>query len=212
MKRLLVAAVIAVTASFAVAGASAAPPSFKLHPSAGNYSPKFDFAKQTGNGTFSQAQWTNTQAHTGRFSVLLQKSVDYFSCYTLTPVDGCASFAAVLIKGVEGQPLDSNPIGYWFKGDCLGGSPRINILWDNDGDGQWDGYGFYADCTTGAAPDANGWREVTGNTNAPIVTVGAPALPGATIVQAYVIVDNKQTTYVDDVTFGSTTVGEPNGS
>ncbi len=77
VKRLLVAAVIAV-AAFAVAGASAAPPSFRLQPSAGNYSPKFDFAKQTGNGTFSQAQWTNTQAHSGKFSVLLQKSVDYF--------------------------------------------------------------------------------------------------------------------------------------
>jgi opacity protein-like surface antigen len=210
MKRLIVAAAVLVAAAAVASAVTAAPPPIKLKPVAGNIPPPA-FDKLTGNGTYSQAQWTNKQAHTGKFSVLLQKSVDFASCYTSTPQDGCAAFAGIEVKGVEGMNANGHTIGYWFKGDCAGGSPRMNLFYDNDGDGQYDGYKFLADCTTGGAADANGWRQVTDNTSGG-VTVGAAMAPTATIVELDVIVDNKQTTYVDDVQFDTTVTGEPSGS
>jgi hypothetical protein len=208
-KGVLALVLVAALAALAVTSATAAS-GIKLKPTAGNIPPP-DFSKQTGNGKYSQAQWTNKVSHAGKFSVLLQKSVDFASCYTATPENGCASFAAVEVNGVEGLNANGHTVGYWFKGDCFGGSPRINLFYDNNGDGQYDGYKFLADCTTGGAPDANGWRQVTDNTSGG-VTVGAPMAPTATILELAVIVDNKQTTYVDDVQFDATTVGEPNGS
>ena len=207
MKRMLTLALVLVAASVAVTtAATAAPQKLKLAPTAGNFTPP-DF-KYTGNATYSQAQWTNKEAHTGKFSVLLQKSTDYTSCYTPTPENGCAAYAAVVVKGVEGDNANGHTVGYWFKGDCSGGSPRINLFYDNDGDGQYDGYKFLADCTTAGPADANGWRQVTDNTSGGI-TVGAPMAPTATIVSLSVIVDVQGTTYVDDVSYDGTTVGEP---
>ena len=203
MKRLLALALVVVVASVAISVATAASQKLKLQPTAGNIPPP-DFAKNTGNSTYSQAQWTNKEAHTGKFSVLLQKNTDYTDC----SVNGCAAYAAVVLKGVEGDNANGHTVGYWFKGDCSGGSPRINLFYDNDGDGQYDGYKFLADCTTGTAPDANGWRHVTDNTSGG-VTVGAPMGLNATIVSLSVIVDVKGTTYVDDVQYDTATVGEP---
>ena len=209
MKKLVL--LLAAGAVLALAAtASAGPGGLKLHPTAGNFKPP-DFG-YSGNGQYAQAQWTNKVARTGKFSVLLQKSVDFASCYTATPVNGCAAYAAVVIKGVEGDLVNATPIGYWWKGDCAGGSPRMNLFYDNDGDGQWDGYGFYASCNAAAVPDANGWRQVTSNTSTPEGGfVGTPPVATATIVSLSIIVDTKQTTYVDDVRYGSTTVGEPSG-
>jgi hypothetical protein len=203
MKRMLALVLVVVAASMAVAVATAAPQKLKLAPTAANF-PAPDFAKVTGNSTYSQAQWTNKEAHTGKFSVLLQKNADYTDCST----NGCAAYAAVVLKGVEGDLAANHTVGYWFKGDCSGGSPRINLFYDNDGDGQYDGYKFLADCTTGGVADANGWRRVTDNTNGG-VTVGDPMLPTATILSLSVIVDVQGTTYVDDVQYDGATVGEP---
>jgi hypothetical protein len=209
VKKILLALITVVAIGVAVPVALAAPsaPSITLKPVAGNYPPPA-FDKATGNGKYSQAQWTNKQAHTGSKSILLQKSVDYFSCYSATPENGCASFAGVVVKGVEGLNANNHPIGYSFKGESLGGSPRVNLYYDNDGDGEWDGYKFLADSTTAGAPDASGWRTVTDNTSLG-VTVGDAMLPAATIIQLSLIIDNKQTTHVDDVVFDTTTVGEP---
>src|SRR2546426_3055084 len=48
------------------------PVALKLIPTAGNFPPP-DFAKQTGNGPYSQARWTNRVALDGKFSMLLEK-------------------------------------------------------------------------------------------------------------------------------------------
>ena len=206
MKRMLAFALVVVAASMAVAVATAAPQKLKLAPTAGNFTPP-DF-KSTGNSTYAQAQWTNKEAHSGKFSVLLQKSTDFSSCYTTTPENGCAAYAGVILKGVEGDNANGHTVGYWFKGDCSGASPRINLYYDNDGDGQYDGYKFLADCSTAGAADANGWRQVTDNTSDGI-TVGAPMSATATILSLSVIVDVQGTTYVDDVRYDGSTVGEP---
>src|SRR6266699_833946 len=50
---------------------AADPVSLRLDPTAGNFPPP-DFAKETGNGPYSQARWTNRVALDGKFSVLLE--------------------------------------------------------------------------------------------------------------------------------------------
>src|SRR2546422_7355196 len=122
---------------------AADPVSLKLDPTAGNFPPP-DFLKETGNGPYSQAQWTNKVALDGRFSVLLAKSVDFASCYTATPQNGCAAFAAAIVTGVEGITIaDLGNIGFSVNGDCGAGSPRFNPLYDPGGHGQADRVAFY---------------------------------------------------------------------
>src|SRR5256885_16477392 len=57
------------------------PVSLKLDPIAGDFPPP-DFLRQTGNGPYSQAQWTNKLAPDGQVSGLLAKAVDLSACYT----------------------------------------------------------------------------------------------------------------------------------
>src|SRR5438309_11612148 len=77
------------------------PVSLKLDPIAGNFPPP-DSLRQSANGPYSQAQWTNKLALDGKFSVLLAQSLDSSSCYTATPHNDSASFAAVIVPGVVG--------------------------------------------------------------------------------------------------------------
>src|SRR2546430_14485202 len=92
------------------------PVSLKLEPTAGNFAPP-DFAKETGNGPYSQARWTNKVSLDGKFSVLLQKSVDFASGYTPVPENGCAAFAAAIVKGVEGTTIaELGEIGFPVMG------------------------------------------------------------------------------------------------
>src|SRR3989442_11674424 len=101
------------------------PVSLKLDPTAGNFPPP-DFLKETGNGPYSQAQWTNKGALDGRFSGLLAKSVDFASCYTATPQNGCAAFAAAIVTPVEGITIgDLGDIGFSVNRDLGAGSPRV---------------------------------------------------------------------------------------
>src|SRR3989454_12667768 len=102
---------------------AADPVALKLLPTAGNFPPP-DFAKETGNGPYSQARWTNRVALDGKFSMLLEKSVDYASCYTSTPENGCAAFAAVVVRGGGGVTIAGlSTIGFSAKGTCRAGSP-----------------------------------------------------------------------------------------
>src|SRR5207245_4428100 len=113
----------------------------KLIPTAGNLVPP-DFTKETGNGPYSQARWTSKLALEGKFSVLLTKSVDFASCYTATPQNGCAAFAAAIVSGVQGMTIaDLGDIGFSVSGTCGAGSPRFNLSYDTDGDGLADGAG-----------------------------------------------------------------------
>jgi hypothetical protein len=85
------------------------PVSLKLNPTAGNFAPP-DFTKETGNGPYSQAQWTNKVALTEILGAT-PKSVDFASCYT---EERCAAFAAVIVNGVDGITIaELGDIGFW---------------------------------------------------------------------------------------------------
>ena len=217
MKRIVVLS-LAAFAMLVGASASAAPAPLKLKPVADNYPPP-DFAKQTGNATYSQAQWTNKVALDGKFSVLLQKSVDFASCYTSTPENGCAAYAAALVQGVEGMTIaDLGTIGFSVNGTCGAGSPRFNLYYDNDGDGQPDGVAFYGCGNHVAGSPATGWTSMSAASAAPefcyafdppysACTLG----PASKVVELSVIVDEMGTWYLDRVSAAGFTTGEPNG-
>ncbi len=193
------------------------PVSLKLDPTAGNFPPP-DFLTQTGNGPYSQAQWTNKLALDGKFSVLLAKSVDFASCYTATPQNGCAAFAAAIVTGVEGITIaDLGAIGFSVSGDCGAGSPRFNLLYDTDGDGQADGVAFYGCAAHVSGSPAADWTSMTASAAAPDFCYTFPSdactlTPASTVVELSVLVDEKGTWHIDRVQAAGSTTGEPNGT
>ena len=193
------------------------PVSLKLEPTAGNFAPP-DFAKETGNGPYAQARWTNKVALDGKFSVLLEKSVDFASCYTPVPENGCAAFAAAIVKGVEGITIaELGEIGFSVMGTCGAGAPRFNLYYDTNGDGQADGVAFYGCATHVSGAPAPGWISMTASSAVPdfcysFEPPGACTLtPASTVVQLSVLVDEKGTWYIDRVLAAGATTGEPNG-
>ena len=198
---LVVAAIAIVPASLAGAAGNS---DLKLKPSAFSCppGPGYDGAPGAGNGQNAQAQWTNKKAESGKFSVLLQKSA---------ATNFCAG-AAALVDGVEGELVSSlGSIGFSVNGPCGGGSPRFNLLYDNDGDGIYDGYAFYG-CGNHISGSSGGWTQMDANPTVPDAFGGQPMGPNATVVQLYVLVDETGTYYIDNVQVGARTVGEPNGS
>jgi len=192
------------------------PVSLKLLPTAGNLVPP-DFAKETGNGPYSQARWTNRVALDGKFSVLLEKSVDFASCYTDSPQNGCAAFAAVIVSGVEGMTIaDLGTIGFSVNGTCGGGSPRFNVSYDTDGDGQADGVAFYG-CAAHVSGSAADWTSMATSAAAPDFCYTFPSgdctlTPASTVVELSVLVDEQGVWHIDRVQAAGTTTGEPNGT
>jgi len=198
------------------ASSVAADPTLKLDPTAGNFTlPDY---KPTGNAGYSQAQWTSKVALVGKFSVLLEKSVDFQSCNTPTPENGCAAFAAAIVTGVEGMTIAAlGTIGFSVSGNCGAGSPRFNLYYSN-GDGQADGVAFYG-CAAHASssPPAPDWTSMSASSAAPDFCYSFPSGPctlgsTSTVVQLSVIVDEKGTWYIDRVQAAGATTGEPNGS
>ena len=193
------------------------PVSLKLDPTAGNFPPP-DFLRQTGNGPYSQAQWTNKVALDGKFSVLLAKSVDFSSCYTATPQNGCAAFAAAIVTGVEGITIaDLGDIGFSVNGDCGAGSPRFNLLYDTNGDGQADGVAFYGCAAHVSGSPAADWTSMMASAAAPDFCYTFPSgdctlTPTATVVELSVLVDEQGTWHIDHVQAATATTGEPNGT
>src|SRR2546425_384742 len=193
------------------------PVSLKQDPIAGNFPPP-DFLRQTGNGPYSQAQWTNKVALDGKFSVLLAKSVDFSSCYTATPQNGCAAFAAAIVTGVEGITIaDLGDIGFSVNGDCGAGSPRFNLLYDTNGDGQADGVAFYGCAAHVSGSPADGWTSMSASSAAPDFCYSFPSGPctlasASTVVELSVLVDEKGTWHIDRVQAAASTTGEPNGT
>jgi len=192
------------------------PAPLKLQPVAGNFAPP-DF-RFTGNATYAQAQWTNKVALDGKFSVLLEKSVDFSPC-TTTLDNGCAAFAAAIVNGVEGMTIDDlGTIGFSVNGTCGAGSPRFNLYYDTNGDGQPDGVAFYGCSAHVSGTPALDWTSMSTSSAAPdfcysfadqtICTLTADA----TVVQLSVLVDEMGTWYIDRVMAAGNTTGEPNGS
>jgi hypothetical protein len=190
------------------------PASLKLKPVADNFSPN-----ETGNATYSQAQWTNKVALDGKFSVMLQKSVDFSSCNTSTPENGCAAFAAAIVNGVEGMTItDLGTIGFSVNGTCGAGSPRFNLYYDTNGDGQADGVAFYGCGNHVSGSPATDWTSMSvADPSAPDFCYSFPADPctlttASTVVQLSVIVDEMGTWHIDRVNAAGNTTGEPNGN
>ena len=196
---------------------AADPVSLKLIPTAGNFAPP-DFLKEIGNGLYSQARWTNRVALDGKFSMLLAKSVDFASCYTATPQNGCAAFAAAIVSGVQGLTItDLGDIGFSVSGSCGAGSPRFNLFYDTDGDGQADGVAFYGCAAHVSGSPAADWTSMTASAAAPDFCYTFPSdactlTPASTVVGLSVLVDEKGTWYIDRVQAAAATTGEPNGS
>ena len=216
MKR-IVAFGMAALAVLAVATAAAAPAPLSLKPTAGNFTPPS--FKYTGNSTYAQGQWTNKEHLDGKFSVLLEKTVDWQSCYTATPENGCAAFAAAIVKGVEGKSVgDLGTIGFSVKGTCGAGAPRFNLEFVDETTGL-AGVAFYG-CANHPAGATGAWTHMSSPATASesyycydedsieACTLGADDA----VVQLSVLADEKSTWYIDRVKAAGMTVGEPNGS
>jgi hypothetical protein len=103
-------------------------------------------------------------------------------------------------------------------GACGAGSPRFNLDYDTNDDGQADGVAFYGcEAHVSGAP-APGWTSMTASSAAPdfcysFEAPGACTLtPAATVVQLSVLVDEKGTWNIDRVQAAGGTTGEPNGN
>ncbi len=196
---------------------AADPVSLKLNPTAGNFPPP-DFLRETGNGPYSQAQWTNKVALDGKFSVLLEKSVDFASCNTATPQNGCAAFAAVIVSGVEGTTIaDLGDIGFSVSGSCGAGAPRFNLYYDTDGDGQANGVAFYGCAAHVSGSPAADWTSMTASAAAPDFCYTFPdgactLTPASTVVELSVLVDEQGEWHIDRVQAAAATTSEPNGT
>jgi len=204
MRRSLIALAAALAVLAIPAAASA---DLKLHGTAGRANPP-DY-KVLGNGKAAQAQWTNKQAETGKFSMLLQKSApttDYV-------------YAAALVKGVEGTTVAQlGNIGLSSKAVCNAGSPRFNLEYDNNGDGVSDGIAFYG-CGNHDTGTVNGWHHMLADASVPDSCYAfdppfsaCTLTDTSTVTSLAVIVDEQGTYYVDNVIAAGQTVGEPNGS
>lgn len=184
----------------------AAPGALTLKTSAGRANPP-DY-HVIGNSTVAQAKWTNKEAYSGKFSMLLEKDAP----------TGDYVFAAAIVRGVEGWRVSQlGSIGFAVKGGCGGGSPRFNLYYDNNNDGQLDGVAFYGcgnHVSTG--PNADGWTVMSVNATAPDscydFSLGICTLTGgSSVVQLSVLVDETGTYFVDDVTVAENVLGEPSG-
>ena len=202
------------------ASSVAADPTLKLDPTAGNFTlPDY---KPTGNAGYSQAQWTKNVVLDGKFSVLLQKTVDFQSCYTPPIENGCAAFAAVIVTGVEGMTIaDLGAIGFSVSGSlCGAGSPRFNLYYSNGG-GQADGVAFYGCAAHMSGTPLAGWTSMSVSSTSLATPASCYSFTGSgactltsasTVVQLSVIVDEQGTWYIDRVQVANATTGEPNGS
>jgi hypothetical protein len=168
-----------------------------------------------GNSTDAQASWTNKVALDGKFSMFLEKTTnDQFA------------FAAAVVDGVNGRTVGSlGDLAFSFTGVCNGGSPRFNLYYDSDGDGQANGIVFLGCNNVTLTPaGAPGWQTATFS-NALIEAGGVggscydfnPAgpcsvSPSATVTSLSVLIDIVGSNNIDRVTVNGVSTGEPNGS
>jgi hypothetical protein len=167
-----------------------------------------------GNSTDAQASWTNKVALDGKFSMFLEK--------TTNDQD---AFAAAVVDGVNGQTVGSlGDLAFSFTGVCNGGSPRFNLFFDTNGDGQADGIVFLGCNNVTLTTPATGWQTAT-FPNALIVAGGVggscydftPPFSActvsatATVTSLSVLIDIVGSNNIDRVTVNGVSTGEPNG-
>lgn len=165
-----------------------------------------------GNSTDAQASWTNKVALDGKFSMFLEKTTnDQFA------------FAAAVVDGVNGQTVGSlGDLAFSFTGACNGGSPRFNLFFDTNGDGQADGIVFLGCNNVTLTTPAADWQTATFS-NAYVVAGGAfcydfipfgsPCTVSATstVTSLSVLIDIVGSNNIDRVTVAGVATGEPNG-
>lgn len=167
-----------------------------------------------GNSTDAQASWTNKVSLDGRFSMSLQKTTNDQYAY-----------AAAVVDGVNGRTVSSlGDLAFSFTGVCNGGSPRFNLYYDSDGDGQANGIAFLGCNNVTLTQPAAGWQTAT-FPNALVAAGGVggscydfnPAGPcsigpNATVTSLSVLIDIVGSNNIDRVSVNGVTTGEPNGS
>jgi len=168
-----------------------------------------------GNSTDAQASWTNKVALDGNFSMVLEKTTnDQFA------------FAAAVVDGVNGQTVGAlGDLAFSFTGACNGGSPRFNLFFDTNGDGQADGIVFLGcNNVTLTSAGANGWHTATfpnslvvaGGVGGSCYDFNNPSTCSvsatATVTSLSVLIDIVGSNNIDRVTVAGVATGEPNGS
>lgn len=179
-------------------------PDLKLKMSAGRSNPPYE--EILGNSTVAQAQWTNKAAHTGKFSVLLEKDAPTTEFV----------FAGATVQGAEGLSVSQlGDLKLAVKGACGAGAPRFNLVYDNNGDGEGDGLAFYG-CGNHVAGTDGDWTLMSADASVPDSCYDFDPLFGAceltddsTVVQLAVIVDEAGTYYIDDIAVAGLVLGEP---
>jgi len=210
--KVLVAAVSAILVGVLATPVSAGTSGISLKGQAGRFNTTTFQA--LGNSTDAQASWTNKVALDGKFSMFLEKTTnDQFA------------FAAAVVEGVEGRTVGSlGDLAFSFTGVCNGGSPRFNLFFDTNGDGQADGIVFLGcDNVTLTPAGAPGWQTAT-FPNALIVAGGVggscydfnnPATcsvsASSTVTSLSVLIDIVGSNNIDRVTVAGVATGEPNG-
>lgn len=211
MRRVLVLTVLAILVAVFATPVGAGGSGISLKGQAGRFNTTT--FQPLGNSTDAQASWTNKVALDGKFSMFLEKSTnDQFA------------FAAAVVDGVNGQTVGSlGTLAFSFTGVCNGGSPRFNLYFDSDGDGQANGVAFFGCNNVTLTTPAPGWQTATFS-NA-LVTAGGvggscydfnPARAcsissTATVTSLSVLIDIVGSNNIDRVTVAGVATGEPNG-
>jgi hypothetical protein len=171
-------------------------------------------SQSLGNSTDAQASWTNKVALDGKFSMFLEK--------TTNDQD---AFAAAVVDGVDGQTVGSlGDLAFSFTGVCNGGSPRFNLFFDTNGDGQADGIVFLGCNNVTLTSPQPGWQTATfpnaliaaGGVGDSCYDFGPPVSActvsaTATVTSLSVLIDIVGSNNIDRVTVAGVATGEPNG-
>jgi hypothetical protein len=201
------------TVAFKVEATSLADLSIRLKGEAGRFDPVT--FQRAGSSTDARASWTNKAFLDGKHSMLLEKTTNDRLAY-----------AAAIVDGVEGTSVASlGDLAFSFTGVCSGGSPRFNLFFDSDGDGEANGVAFLGCNNVTLTPAGKpGWQTAT--FPASLVLAGGvagacydfnPAGPcsisgTSTVTSLSVLIDIVGTHNIDRVTVGDNVTGEPNGS
>jgi hypothetical protein len=211
MRKVLVVGILAILVAVLATPVTAGGSGISLRGQAG----RFDTTtfRALGNSTDAQASWTNKVALDGKFSIFLDKSTD----------DQFA-FAAAVVDGVNGRTVGSlGDLAFSFTGVCNGGSPRFNLFFDSNGDGQTDGIAFLGCNNVTLTTPASGWQTAT----FPSALIVAGGVGGscydfpfvvpcsisstATVTSLSVLIDIVGSNNVDRVSVNGVSTGEPNG-
>ena len=108
-------------------------------------------------------------------------------------------------RAVDGRPIV-----------LASGSPRFNLLYDTDGDGQADGVAFYG-CAAHVSGSLADWTSMSASAATPDFCYTFPSGPctltsTSTVVGLSVLVDELGVWHIDRVQAANSTTGEPNGT